>query len=99
MSDYRVFSYRCAQELRDHAEQWNDLWQCSDVTDPTARAEQVAIWLEHFAPHGEFRALVVEYQGGRLTPVPAIFRHRAPARQAGRAVQQNTLMSGGERST
>lgn len=52
-------------ELRTHALAWDDLWARSNVSVPLARAAFVAHWLEFFAPHTPFRAVVVE-QGGRL---------------------------------
>ena len=45
--------------LRDAAPLWNDLWQRSDSELPTARAELLAQWIEHFAPRRRVAALAV----------------------------------------
>ena len=47
-------------ELREQADRWDDLWRRSASTRPTAQAEQLAIWMESFAPDSAFHALVVE---------------------------------------
>ncbi len=59
-------------ELRDVAAPWDDLWQQSDVTDPTARAELLAIWLEHFAANRRFCAIVIEENGTFLAALPLV---------------------------
>jgi hypothetical protein len=44
--------------LRDAAVDWDDLWWRSVVAMPTARAELLAQWIEHFQPR-HFHALVI----------------------------------------
>lgn len=56
--------------VRRAADGWDRLWQASDVSLPTARAELVAQWLEHFAPHGPVQALVVEQAGEPVAALP-----------------------------
>lgn len=55
-------------EIRAVADAWDRLWNRSDVSLPTARAELTAQWLEHFAPHAAIRVLVVE-RGEELAAV------------------------------
>ncbi len=59
-------------ELRQNAERWDELWRRSDVTLPTARAEMVAQWVEHFAPKRRFVALAVEKAGELLAAIPLV---------------------------
>lgn len=47
------------EALLSRAEPWNNLWSRSQATEPTLRAEHVAMWVEHFAPDAEFRAILV----------------------------------------
>jgi len=63
-----------ASGLRASAAAWDDLWRRSETTIPTARAELVALWLEHFAPSEPFRALVVEEGGRMLAALPLVER-------------------------
>jgi CelD/BcsL family acetyltransferase involved in cellulose biosynthesis len=54
---------------------WNNLWQRSDTAAPSARAEQLALWFETFAPTARFSALMVE-DGGRLVAALPLVRRR-----------------------
>ncbi len=56
-------------ELRAAAVGWDELWQRSDAALPTSRAELVAQWVEHFAPHSR-SAMIVVRDGAR--PVAAL---------------------------
>lgn len=58
------------ESIRAAAAAWDSLWQRSGVTLPTARAELVAQWLEHFAPSRAAQALVVEQNGEFLAALP-----------------------------
>lgn len=51
--------------LRQAAAAWDDLWQRSAVTLPSAQAVPVAEWLDFFAPANAFRA-VLAADGDRL---------------------------------
>ena len=65
---------RSTKQLRDAAELWDDLWRRSAVAAPSARAEMVAMWVDHFAPTANFQALVVEEDGRYLAALPLITR-------------------------
>jgi CelD/BcsL family acetyltransferase involved in cellulose biosynthesis len=60
------------EQLRAVAATWDDLWARSEVTTPTARAEPLAQWLEHFAPKTWFRALVVADGEKWLAAMPVV---------------------------
>jgi CelD/BcsL family acetyltransferase involved in cellulose biosynthesis len=62
-------------DLRSEATAWNDLWQRSEVRAPSAQAELIATWIEHFAPMARFRALVVEQSGQFVAALPLVERH------------------------
>jgi CelD/BcsL family acetyltransferase involved in cellulose biosynthesis len=62
---------------------WNDLWQRSEVTSPTVRAESLQNWLQSFAPGAEFRAVVVEQQDQFAAALPLIKRRWARLVSAG----------------
>ncbi len=68
----RCFEITSADDLRKHAERWDDLWRRSETALPTARAETIALWLEHFAQRGKFRALVVERAGRYIAAAPLV---------------------------
>lgn len=63
-----------AESLRASAAAWDDLWQRSQVTLPTARAELVASWLDYFAPHASFHALGVQSDGQLVAALPLVGR-------------------------
>jgi CelD/BcsL family acetyltransferase involved in cellulose biosynthesis len=72
MEERRVASLRLEQidsiaGFRAVAGPWDDLWQRSEVTLPTARAELVAQWLEVFAPRAKLRGLLV-WEDGASAP-------------------------------
>lgn len=62
------------KELRSHAGAWDELWMASDVSDPTATAELLAMWLEQFAAGQRFHAIVVERDGQFLAALPLAAR-------------------------
>jgi CelD/BcsL family acetyltransferase involved in cellulose biosynthesis len=70
-------------QLRDAADRWDDLWFRSEVTLPTARAELVAQWVEHFAPAGRFAALAVEDEGQLVAALPMVAASGAAGRMLG----------------
>ena len=64
-------------EIRALAAAWDRLWQRSDVSLPTARAELAAQWLEHFAPDAAIRVLAVERNGELAAVLPLVaWRYR-----------------------
>jgi len=72
--DPRLIHLDSIEQLRDASTLWDELWDRSDVTLPTARAELVAQWVEQFAPRAGFRALVVEDQGRWVAALPLVPR-------------------------
>jgi len=60
--------------VRRAADGWDRLWQASDVSLPTARAELVAQWLERFAPRSAAAALVVQRAGRPVAAMPLAVR-------------------------
>lgn len=59
--------------LSEHAEQWNALWNASDVLRPSNRAECVELWRDTFAKEAEFRAIVIR-QGERFVAAIPLVR-------------------------
>lgn len=64
------------EQLRAVAAEWDRLWTQSEASHPTARAELVAQWLEHFAPHATPRVLVVEDEGRMVAALPLVGHRR-----------------------
>ena len=62
--------------LRDRARVWDDLWERSGVASPAARAEPLAIWLDHFAAGCALQCLTVE-RSGRLDAALPLYCKRA----------------------
>jgi len=63
-----------ADALRASGAAWDNLWQRSEVSLPTARAELVATWRDWFAPRAAFRALAVEQDGQLVAALPLVGR-------------------------
>jgi CelD/BcsL family acetyltransferase involved in cellulose biosynthesis len=82
-------------ELAELADSWNDLWQRSDTASPSARAEQLALWVEKFAPASRFSALVVE-DAGRLVAALPLIRRRVKKALAVGALPLCEWTSGGD---
>ncbi len=57
-------------ELRQVAPAWDELWGRGDTVLPTARAELLAHWIDHFAPGADVCALVVEDEGQMVAALP-----------------------------
>lgn len=79
----QVTQIESIKELRSVAAQWDDLWSRAEVTRPTLRAELVAQWLEHFAPHSRFRAVIVEEGGRFVAALPLVGTKLGPLLEAG----------------
>ena len=58
------------EALRGVAAAWDRLWERSEVALPTARAELVAQWVEHFSPRARLRVLAVERDGELVAALP-----------------------------
>jgi CelD/BcsL family acetyltransferase involved in cellulose biosynthesis len=82
-------------ELRAAASAWDDLWRRSDATLPTARAETVALFVEHFAPRGRFHALVIEERGRWMAALPLVGGRVARVLGAGK-LPSNEWPGGGD---
>lgn len=76
MSQLRLRRLESVEQLYAVRSAWDALWGRSEVTLPTARAELVALWLEHFAPKAAFRGLVVERQDGRFVAALPLVERR-----------------------
>jgi CelD/BcsL family acetyltransferase involved in cellulose biosynthesis len=63
-------------QLRALSEAWDRLWLRSEVSIPTARAELVAQWLEHFAPRDQLRVLIVRQEGKLVAALPLVSQRR-----------------------
>lgn len=77
MDRLRLRQLDSVAQLRHIAPAWDRLWLRSAVTLPTARAELVAQWIEHFAPHAPLRVLVVEQDGELVAALPLAGQRRA----------------------
>jgi CelD/BcsL family acetyltransferase involved in cellulose biosynthesis len=62
------------EDLATSADRWNDLWQRSDSASPSARAQQLALWVETFARAARFSALMVEDAGRLVAALPLVRR-------------------------
>jgi CelD/BcsL family acetyltransferase involved in cellulose biosynthesis len=91
----RIISITSLTGLRSLAAAWDGLWQRSEVTLPTARAELVAQWVERFAPRARFHSLVVEDGGQWVGALPLICRRVAGTIHVG-ALPSGAWSSGGE---
>jgi CelD/BcsL family acetyltransferase involved in cellulose biosynthesis len=65
---------RSVDELRRAAPAWDELWQCSQSANPTARAEPLAEWIEHFAPRAPLGIVLVRDQGQIVAGLPLVGR-------------------------
>ncbi len=74
MSKYRIVYIESLAQLPAAAAKWDDLWQRSDATLPTGRAELVAQWIEQFASSAKFIALAVEQDGQYVAAIPLVQR-------------------------
>lgn len=74
---------RSSAEIRAVAPAWDDLWARSEVVVPTARAEFVAHWLEHFAPERPTAVVLVEHQGRAVAALPLVEQRWSRFVQAG----------------
>ena len=69
-----------SQELLANADAWNDLWQRSECTWPTMRAEPLAHWIDTFASNVPTKILAVEDQGKLVAALPLIQDRIGPLR-------------------
>ena len=78
MTQLKLREIDSVDQLREAAPAWDRLWQRSEVSLPTARAELVAQWIEHFAHRrggpARLRVLVVEKGQDFAAAVPLVRR-------------------------
>ena len=91
----RTLHFDSLAGLRSAAGAWDDLWQRSDVTLPTLRAELIAQWIEHFARPADFDALAVECDGRLVAALP-LWRRRVGRVLGAAAMPCNEWSSNGE---
>ena len=66
-------------DLLDHREAWNRLWERSDAYEFQSRAEGIAHWVETFGDPSQFVAVVVADSSGELVGgVPLLLDRRRP---------------------
>lgn len=82
-------------QLRREAGAWDDLWQRSPEALPPFRAEQLLLWLDHFAPGAPFRALAVVDGPRWLAALPLVEAFRVPLLRVAR-LPNNYFSTGGE---
>ena len=73
MSSYIVHQLD-SEAFMKHAREWNDLWERSDVSLPTARAEFVSLASQHYFSHAKFVAVVVECNGKYVAALPIVIQ-------------------------
>lgn len=76
MSQLSLAQIDSVEQIRARAADWDRLWAESEVTLPTARAELVAQWLEHFAQDAKPYVLVVEQDGRMVGALPLVGHRR-----------------------
>lgn len=74
MSRLQLHKFGSTEELRAVAAAWDDLWFRSEVANPRARADLVALWVDRFSPSTTFQALAVEQEGRLVAALPLIGR-------------------------
>ncbi len=83
MSQPQLIHINSLDKIRLHAAAWDDLWWRSAVIAPSARAELVAKWYEHFAPEAGLHILAVEQDDQLVAVLPLHESRRAKAIAAG----------------
>jgi CelD/BcsL family acetyltransferase involved in cellulose biosynthesis len=68
----QLLHFRTAAELRAAAAEWDDLWQRSTTTLPTARAALVAHWVDKLSAGQPFHAIAVQQNGRFVAAMPLI---------------------------
>ncbi len=92
----QLAEYVSTASLLEAAPAWDDLWRRSDVTLPTACAEFVTQWLQHFAPQSRFHCLAVEDQGQLVAAIPLVGRKIGRVVPAGGLPRNDWSPGGGE---
>jgi CelD/BcsL family acetyltransferase involved in cellulose biosynthesis len=76
----KLIVLQSTQELLASARVWNDLWQRSECTWPTMRAEPLAQWMDTFAASGRTRILAIEKEGALVSALPLVEGRLGPLR-------------------
>jgi CelD/BcsL family acetyltransferase involved in cellulose biosynthesis len=92
---FRNSTLSSLDEFRAAQSDWDDLWERSDTTSPSARSELVAQWVEHFASDAEFRAITVWHEGRLVAALPLVGQRFKRFLSIG-ALPQNEWTSGGD---
>ncbi len=95
MPTYQLATFDDAGSLAERADAWNDLWQRSEVAAPSARAEQVANWLNTFAADEPFHAITVTDGQRLVAALPLVARRMKHLVRVG-MLPQNEWTSGGD---
>ncbi|MGB6045688.1 MAG: GNAT family N-acetyltransferase [Pirellulales bacterium] len=72
----KVITIRSADQLREHANAWDELWWSSCVSAPAARAELIAQWLDTFLGKEDVRILAVELDGRLVAALPLLLGNK-----------------------
>ena len=94
LDELRLQLITSTDQLRSQSAAWDQLWQRSDVSMPSARAEIVSLWVDCFAPGAVFRALVVEQQGRFVGALPLVGQRFLRTLSAGRLPCNDWAASG-----
>jgi CelD/BcsL family acetyltransferase involved in cellulose biosynthesis len=95
MPNYRLVQHHDARLLTDQADLWNDLWQRSAVSAPSARAEQIVNWIDAFAADESFYAMTVNDGDRLVAALPLVGRKMKQLVRVG-MLPHNEWTSGGE---
>ncbi len=95
MPNYRLVQHHDVRVLADQAALWNDLWQRSTFAAPSARAEQIANWIDAFAADEPFYALTVNDGERLVAALPLVGRRMKHLVRVG-MLPHNEWTSGGE---
>jgi CelD/BcsL family acetyltransferase involved in cellulose biosynthesis len=74
VSKLRSIYLTSVEQLRAAAADWDDLWWRSETALPTARAEMLAQWIEHFKPRAGFHVLIVAEGQRWVAALPLVSR-------------------------
>jgi CelD/BcsL family acetyltransferase involved in cellulose biosynthesis len=80
VSDFDFQLLESVGDLRRAAPAWDELWHRSPCANPSARAEPLAQWIEHFAPRAPLGVVVVRSQGQLVAALPLLGRGPRPMR-------------------
>ena len=83
-----------SQELLENRDQWNGLWDRSQTTLPTSRAEFLQLWRDQFAPGQEMQSVVVEIRGQWVAALPIIRQRWVKVVNSGSVPRNDWLLAG-----